>query len=356
MTPLPLPDWTEVLVSKTTTIRDALEVMGRGRRQIALVVDQNRKLLGTITDGDVRRGILNEVSLDQLVTMIMHQDPLTVSEDVLKSDQIRLMREKGIHHLPIVNPGGKVIELISMDDLLISEVSVKSNMAVLLVGGLGTRLRPLTEDTPKPLIPVGGRPVLETIVQQLRDHGIHQMLFAVNHMAEAIKKHFGNGEKFDVRIDYMEEKTPLGTAGPLGLLPKRPKQPFIVMNGDIITNIDFSGFLSHHTENSAVASVAMRTYETEVPYGVIENEGYRITDIAEKPKRRQQVSAGIYVFEPKVLDHINANQPLGMPDLLKKLIRSGDNVVGFPIHEYWVDIGRLEDLHRASSDFADVFS
>jgi dTDP-glucose pyrophosphorylase/predicted transcriptional regulator len=355
MTPT-LPHWRAAVVGPTASIREALVVMGKGRRQIALVADGGDKLLGTVTDGDVRRSILNNISLDQPVTQIMYPTPSVISPLTPRVDQVRIMQEKEIHHLPVVDIDGHIVGLVSMEELLQPNVADKPNWAVLLVGGLGSRLRPLTDQSPKPLIPVGGRPVLETIVKQLRDHGIQHMYFAVNHMADAIKAHFADGERFDVHIEYLEEEERLGTAGPLGLLPARPAEPFIVMNGDILTNVDFTGLLAHHAANRAQATVATRTYEFEVPFGVIANDGYRITDIAEKPKQRHQVNAGIYAFEPGVLDHVAPGVRLDMPDLLKALISSGSHVVGFPIHEYWIDIGRLEDLQRASGEFAEVFS
>ena len=355
MTQKPLPPWTETLVTPIAPIREALTVMGKGRRQIALVVDDEGRLLGTVTDGDVRRSILNGVAPENPVSEIMHPNPSTIAPGVARADQVQLMRDRNIHHLPVLDPGGQIVGLVSMDELLAPAICERPNIAVLLVGGLGSRLRPLTNDKPKPLIPVGGRPVLETIVRQLRDHNIRHMYFAVNHMADAIKAHFAAGEALGVRIDYLEEDTRLGTAGPLGLLPRVPDEPFIVMNGDILTNVDFTGLFSYHTEKQAAATVATRTYEIEIPFGVIENDGHRITEIAEKPVRRHQVNAGIYVFEPDVLSRIESGTPLDMPDLLTSLIKDGKPVVGFPIHEYWIDIGRREDFNRANGDFPDNF-
>lgn len=351
----PLPPWTETLVPPTAPIRDALVIMGKARRQIALVVDQDNRLVGTVTDGDVRRGILNDIAAGRPVSEIMHPAPLTIFMDTTRADQILLMQTKNIHQLPVVDDNRSVVGLVTMDELIEHGAAGKPNMAVLLVGGLGSRLRPLTDDKPKPLIPVGGRPVLETIVRQLHKHGIHRLVFAVNHMASAIKDHFGTGEAFDVDIQYLEEDQPLGTAGPLGLLNKVPDVPFIVMNGDILTNVDFSSLLSYHTSTQAMATVATRTFEIEVPFGVIENDGHIITSIVEKPTRQFQVNAGIYIFEPEVLRNIPSGVHRDMPDLLTGLIQNGETVSGFPIHEYWIDIGRLEDFNQASGEYCDVF-
>ena len=352
----PLPPWTKTLVPPSAPIRDALVIMGKGRRQIALVVDEDNRLVGTVTDGDVRRGILNDIAAERPVSEIMHPAPSTILADMARADQILLMQSKNIHQLPVVDDNRHVVGLVTMGELIEHRTAGKPNMAVLLVGGLGSRLRPLTDDKPKPLISVGGRPVLETIVRQLREHGIHRLVFAVNHMASAIKDHFGTGEAFDVDIRYLEEDKPLGTAGPLGLLGEAPDCPFIVMNGDILTNVDFSSLLSFHASAEAMATVATRTFEIEVPFGVIKNEGHIITDIIEKPVRQFQVNAGIYAFEPEVLQHIPSGVHRDMPDLLSELIKTGDTVSGFPIHEYWIDIGRLEDLNQASGEYGDVFN
>jgi dTDP-glucose pyrophosphorylase/predicted transcriptional regulator len=352
----PLPPWTETLVPPTAPIRDALVIMGKTRRQIALVVDQDNRLVGTVTDGDVRRGILNDISSERPVSEIMHSTPSTTSTDITRADQILLMRTKHIHQLPVVDDNRHVIGLVTMGELIEHGATGKPNMAVLLVGGLGSRLRPLTDNKPKPLIAVGGRPVLETIVRQLRDHGIRHMYFAVKYMADAIKEHFGDGGDLGVRIDYLEESTPLGTAGALGLLSETPDVPFIVMNGDILTNVNFSELLTYHEAQDAAATVTTRTFEIEIPFGVVENIEHQIKSIEEKPLRQFQVNAGIYVFAPDVLNQINPNQHLDMPDLLTTLIGSDATVASFPIHEYWIDIGRLEDLNQASNEFADVFS
>jgi dTDP-glucose pyrophosphorylase/predicted transcriptional regulator len=347
--------WQEARVPPTASIRDALLVMSKTRLKIALVVDAENRLLGTVADGDVRRSILNGITADQPVTEIMHPEPSTVAPNASRADQIEIMHAKQIQHLPVVETDGQLVGLVSVDQLLVSELSEKPNCAILLVGGLGSRLKPLTDEKPKPLIPIGGRPVLETIVRQLRDHGIRHLYFAVNHMAGAIKDHFGDGSDMGVRIDYLEEDRPLGTAGPLGLLEKVPSVPFVVMNGDILTNVDFSGMLKYHTEQHAAATVATRTFEIEIPFGVIENSGDQITSIVEKPARQYQVNAGIYIFQPDVLDRVASDIHRDMPNLLADLIDDGQRVSGFPIHEYWIDIGRLEDFHKAESDFADNF-
>jgi len=348
--------WQDAIVPQTMSIRDTLKVMSKTRLKIALVVDGDEHLIGTVADGDVRRSILNGITADQPVIEIMHPEPSTVAPGVTRGDQIEIMHAKQVQHLPIVETDGRLVGLVSMSQLLTSGLTEKPNFAVLLVGGLGSRLKPLTDEKPKPLIPIGGRPVLETIVRQLRDHGIRHMYFAVNYMADAIKEHFGDGGDLGVRIDYLEESMPLGTAGALGLLSEIPDMPFIVMNGDILTNVDFSELLSYHETQGAAATVTTRTFEIEIPFGVVENVHHQIKSIEEKPLRQFQVNAGIYVFAPDVLSHINPNQHLDMPELLNALIGSDATVAGFPIHEYWIDIGRLEDLNQAGNEFADVFS
>jgi len=349
-------EWKKTLVAPTDSIRDMLVVIGKSRQQIALVVDGEDRLLGTITDGDVRRSILRSISPDGPVTEIMNPDPTTTSPETDSAARLAIMRERSILHLPVVNDAGKLSGLARLENLMQPEGAVRPNRALLMAGGLGTRLRPLTDAVPKPLLPVGSRPILETIVIQMKEQGIRHFYFAVNHKAEAIKQHFGDGDRLGIEIIYLEESERLGTAGALGLIEDKLDAPLIVMNGDLLTKVDFGGLLSYHAEQSARATICVRELDMQVPYGVLEMEESIILAVTEKPVQRLRVNAGIYVLEPDIVARVSGNEYLDMPDLLHDAIADGGPVVGFPIHEYWMDIGRIEDFDQAVTDFDKLFS
>lgn len=348
-------EWEKALVGPDDKIRDMIAAVGKSRQRIALVVDAERRLLGTVTDGDIRRSILDRIDADQPVRQIMYVNPITVSVDTPREERIRLMRGRNIEHLPIVDDAGRVIGLTRLGDLIASVPARKSNPVVVLAGGLGHRLRPLTDTTPKPLLGVGGRPILETIVRHLADHGYYRIYLSVNHLAESIRAHFGDGRAFGVEISYLEEPMRLGTAGPLGLIEKLPAEPMIVMNGDLLTNADLSAMLAFHEQNAAAITVATRDYEMQIPYGVLKFDNLEIVTVTEKPIHRFPISAGIYVVSSDVIALLPKNAYVDMPDFLKAAIDAGRRVVGFPIHEFWLDIGRIEDFTRAHGEYSDVF-
>ena len=333
-----------------------LVAMGKHRQQIALVVDRNDRLLGTVTDGDVRRSIINEISADQPIEGIMNATPATSYPTTPRSEQLEIMATLDIHHLPLVNDEGQVVGLAQRERLLETKESRKPNHAVLLAGGRGERLRPLTNDVPKPLLHLGGRPILETIIRQLRDHGIENFYISLNHMGEQIRAHFGGGDRFGVAIEYLEESRPLGTAGPLSLIPTPPEAPVLVMNGDILTSIDFSSLLSFHDQKSADITIASREIDVEVPYGVIQFTNEEVSAIIEKPTKKYVVSAGIYVVEPRLLAGMTPDTRMDMPELIQNCIDQKMNVAGFPIYEYWIDIGQIEEFKRASGDYSRIVS
>lgn len=338
------------------TIREALVHLGKSRCHILLIVSDSGCLLGTLADGDVRRALLHSVSLDAPVDKIMFRAPKTVSPGTDRAGCLALMQQHEILQLPVADSEGRVTGLVLMEDFVRTEATERPNWVVLMAGGRGQRLRPLTETTPKPMLPIGGRPLLETIVEEMARCGFKRFYISINYQAETVIEHFGDGSRFGVEIRYLRENEELGTAGALGLIEERPTAPLLVMNGDILTKIDFSEFLKYHTLQGATATVATRTFEVRIPFGVIANDGHVIQGIVEKPVRQYQVNAGIYVFEPDILSRILGGSRIDMPDLLSGLIAAGKNVVGFPIHEYWTDIGRLEDFTRAVDEYSDFFS
>lgn len=348
-----MKEFHQTLVDSRKQILDAIKAIEAGSCQIALVVDADRRLIGTVTDGDIRRGILRGIGLDQSVTKVMNPKPLTVPPTLGKEAILRLMREREIHHIPVVDENRKVVGLETIDSLIHQEAL--DVWVVLMVGGLGARLRPLTETVPKPLLPVGGRPLLETIIENFATQGFRRIFLSVNYKAEMFEAHFGDGSKLGVEIEYVHESGRMGTAGSLSLLPERPTNPVVVMNGDLLTAVNFSQFLDFHREHRAKATMAVREYSFQIPYGVVETSNHRLVSIAEKPVQQHFVSAGMNVLEPEVIDMIPKGTAIDMPQLFEAVIAQGGEAAVFPIREYWMDIGRLDDLERAQIEFGKVF-
>ncbi|TSE26344.1 UTP--glucose-1-phosphate uridylyltransferase [Tepidimonas sediminis] len=344
-----ISDWQDLLLRRDDTIRRAIEVIDRGAKRIALVVDEAGRLLGTVTDGDVRRGILRHLGLDAPVAEVMNPQPRVLRPGYGREEALRLLGSAQVLQVPIVGEGGVLVGLETLTDLL--KRPRLENPVFLMAGGFGTRLRPLTDDCPKPMLPVGGRPMLEHILQDLVDYGFYRFYISVHYLREKVIQHFQDGSRWGVTIQYVHEDTPLGTAGALGLLPKEAVQrPLIVVNGDIMTRVNYEALLQDHDRHTPAATVCTRQYDFQVPYGVIEHDEQRITDIIEKPVHHFFVSAGIYVLAPQVVHAVEPNVRLDMPDLLKRQIKSGREVRMFPVHEYWLDIGRVGDFELAQRD------
>lgn len=346
-------DISELLIAPDASVRDAVAAIDRGGRQVALVVDGNRQLLATVTDGDIRRGLLRGVGLDALVSEVMYMTPTVISPAKGIEAARQLMREKNLHQVPVVDETGKLVDLAWIDDA--ADPLLYDTRVVLMAGGLGSRLRPLTDHTPKPMLTVGERPLLENIILNFRVQGFHRFTLSLNYKAEIIRDHFKDGDAIDCQIDYVEETVRMGTAGALSLLQDRPTESFMVMNGDLLTSVRFGALMDFHRETGAMATVCAREFSMQVPYGVIQSEGTRLLGIEEKPTQTYFVSGGIYVLSPEVLDMLEPDTPLDMPQLLDRLMAAEQVVSVFPIREYWVDIGRIEDLDRARSEFNSVF-
>ena len=347
-----MKNWKEALVKSATPVRKVIETIDRSSMQIALVVDADNRLLGTVTDGDVRRGILKGISLDEAVERIMRKDPISAQMTDVREKMLILMKKKDIHQLPILDDKGRVVGLEILENLL--ETNIRDNIVVLMAGGLGSRLRPLTENTPKALLPVGKKPILETILENFIEFGLRRFYIAVNYKDEMIRSHFGDGSKWGVEINYLAETQRLGTAGALSLLPESPNKPLLVMNGDLLTKVNFRQLLQFHSENTAPITMCVREYDFQVPYGVVEIVDHMVSGINEKPVQRFFVNAGIYVLEPEAIKHIPKNEFFDMTQLIEKMIKD-EKTAAFPIREYWIDIGRLNDLERANGEFSEVF-
>lgn len=348
-------DWRQISVGPETTLIDTMKRITEGRRQISVVVDAGDRLLGTVTDGDIRRAILSKVDvLEAHVSTVMNRSPhvarITDSEDAMAAS----MRAHNIRALPVLDAQKRVVSVAYLDALLEPHAPV-DNWVVIMAGGLGKRLRPLTEEMPKPLLPVGSKPLLETIVENFQRYNFRRFYFSVNYKAELIRNHFGDGGKWKAEIRYLEEKTKLGTAGALRLIADRPKEPIIVMNGDLLTRVDFEALLDFHIEEGAAATMCVREYDFQVPFGVVELEGQHVKSIVEKPVQQFFVNAGIYVLNPDLLDMIPQNEFFDMTTLFQNLIESGQRAAVFPVKEYWLDVGRMDDLDMARLDYDDVF-
>lgn len=337
-----------------TPIIEAIQRIDSSSLQIALVVDGDLHLLGTVTDGDVRRGILKRIPLDRPVREIMNRSPIVAAPDESPETVLARLKQHLLHQIPVVDVEGRLTGLETIDHML--EMGTRDNWVVLMAGGQGARLRPLTEAIPKPLVQIGSKPVLETILESFIEHGFRRFYLSVNYKAEKIKECFGEGSRWGVEIRYLCEEAPMGTAGALSLLPERPSECFIVMNADLLTTVDFNQLLRFHNEHDAQATMCVREYQTRIPYGVVSVDQHRFVAIEEKPLQRYFVNAGIYALEPSVLDVIDGHESLDMTDLFARVAETVGDVVVFPIREYWIDIGQREDLERAQTDYDAHFS
>ncbi len=347
-------DLSSILIAPDTLVLDAIKAIDVGGIQIAFIADANRRLLGTVTDGDIRRGLLRGVGLNQPVHLVMNKTPHTIRSDKSRAAVAEKMRRLSIHQLPVIDANEQLIGVEVFDDL--HAAAEADTWIVLMAGGLGTRLRPLTDNMPKPMIPVGGRPLLETIIRNFEAQGFRRIYLSVNYKSEAIRDHFGDGINFGVSIDYLFETKKLGTAGALSLLPERPPGPIVVMNGDLLTSVNFHQLVDFHREQCALATMCVREYSFQVPYGVVQTDGSRLTAVVEKPVHNFFVNAGVYVIEPAALDLLPKEETFDMPELFERIQQEGaGGAAVFPIHEYWLDIGRIDDLERAQGDYRKVF-
>jgi dTDP-glucose pyrophosphorylase len=340
-------------VSPATPILETMRVIDREKTQIALVADEAGRLLGTVTDGDIRRGILRGLPLDAPVSQVMNAKPVLAKHTSDPQQILDIMRKLKIHQVPVVDEAGIVLGLETQDDLLRPER--RENWVVLMAGGEGTRLLPLTEDCPKPLLRVGDRPILETILMGFVEQGFHQFFISIKYKGEMIEEHFGDGKKWGVEIRYLREDSPLGTAGALGLLPARPELPLIVMNGDVLTQVKFSRILDFHLQRGAEATMGVRDFTFRIPFGVVNTENEAIVGLEEKPLKQYFVNAGIYVVSPAALAELKPGERLDMPSLFQRVNDRRGLTVAYPIQEYWMDIGRLGDFDRANHEFGSVF-
>ncbi len=342
--------WRKALVNSDVTLEQAIKVLDSASQRIVLIVDSNDKLLGTLTDGDVRRALLKHLPLDTPVAQVMNIKPKTAECSWTEKRILFLLEKYDLLQLPIIDDEGRVIGLSNLHDIL--KKHRHDNPVFLMAGGFGTRLRPLTNNCPKPMLKVGDKPILEQILLNFVEAGFHRFYISTHYMPEVIRDYFGDGEKWGVSIQYVHEEEPLGTGGALGLLPHDEiDQPMFMMNGDLLTSLNLHSFLEFHERQNGVATMCVREYEHQVPYGVITSEGTQIKSMVEKPVHRFFVNAGIYLLDPALVKSVVPGTRVDMPTLLEQQIGVGKSVNMFPIHEYWLDIGRMDDFQKAQNEF-----
>ncbi|MFA6126533.1 MAG: nucleotidyltransferase family protein [Bacteroidales bacterium] len=344
----------EIKITPSVTIREAFRIIDTGAMKIALVVDEAGRLIGTLTDGDIRRGLLKGMEMDDPIRDIYNHHPISVKLSDPKEKIIELAVARRIYQIPVVDDDGRVIRLAEIDHLIKQEKH--PNTIVLMAGGLGSRLRPLTNHTPKPMLPVGGRPILETVIRQFQKQGFSKFIVALNYKGDMVRNYFGDGATMGVDITYLEEKQRMGTAGALGLLQRAPNESFFVMNADILTLVNFENLLEFHIRNGADATMCIREYGMEVPYGVVRLNKNNIVSIEEKPIQQFYVNAGIYVLTPETLNLIPKGLPMDMTGLFEMAVDKGMITLSFPIREFWMDIGKPEDYERANLDYYRLFN
>jgi dTDP-glucose pyrophosphorylase len=315
--------------------------------KIVLVINDEGELEGTISDGDIRRGLLKRLTLNSKIESVIHRNALVVPPDMRTEMVMQLMIANKIQQIPVVDEHHHVVGLHLWDE--ITTPPKRTNMMVIMAGGKGTRLMPHTQDCPKPMVLVSGKPMLEHIIERAKLEGFTHFVLAIYYLGHMIENYFGNGEHLDVQIDYLREKSPLGTAGALSLLTPRPDAPFVVTNGDVITDIRYSELLDFHVRHDSTATMAVRVHEWQHPFGVVHIQGVDIVGIEEKPITHSHINAGVYVLEPEALGYLHDENTCDMPMLFGRIQEQGKRTVVYPMHEPWLDVGRPEDLERAQN-------
>lgn len=339
--------WKEALLPISGSIQDAIRNLNKTALRIVMVVDNDGLLFGTVSDGDIRRGLLKGLSLESSIASVTHRSPLVVPAQIGREAVKQLLVANKIQQIPVLDDVGRVIGLHVWDEL--SHIPERENLMVIMAGGKGTRLRPHTENCPKPLLPVAGKPMLEHIIERSKQAGFTHFVMAIHYLGHMIEEYFGNGSRWDVRVEYLREDRPLGTAGALSLLHPRPNLPFVITNGDVITDINYGDLLDFHVRHDATATMAVRLHEWQHPYGVVQTDGIDIIGFEEKPVARTHINAGVYALDPFVLSRLPGGR-CDMPTLFERLQSQQKRTVAYPMHEPWLDVGRPVDLKQAEDE------
>jgi len=344
--------WRQAVLPIHSTIEEAIRNLDMVAIKIVLVVDSSGALVGTVSDGDIRRALLRGLDLASPITGVMHRNSLVVPPQMSRDLVRQLMLANKVQQVPVIDERHHIIGLHLWDEIGVP--AERDNLMVIMAGGMGKRLRPFTENCPKPLLPVAGRPMLEHIIERAYGEGFRDFVLAIHYLGHMIEDYFGTGEQLGVRIDYLREQAPLGTAGALSLLATRPAQPFIVTNGDVLTDIRYGEVLDFHLSHAATATMAVRVFEWQHPFGVVHTRGGEIVGFEEKPVSRSHINAGVYALEPSALDLLAHNQQCDMPTLFERLKETSRRIVAYPMHEPWLDVGRPTDLEKARAAQADA--
>jgi dTDP-glucose pyrophosphorylase len=338
----------ECQVRADASLLDAMRSLEASNVQIVLVVDRGGRLVGTVTDGDIRRAILQGSPLDAPVGRFANPRFVSVGSDQGRASVLELMHARRVNQIPVVDERERVVGLHLLQEML--GVRERPSWALIMAGGRGTRLLPLTENVPKPMLPVAGKPILERIVLHLIGHGIHRIFISVQHLSHVIEDHFGDGRRLGCRIEYLREERPLGTAGALSLLPEPPVEPLLVMNGDLVTQADVGALLDFQAMGPQVATMAIRRYLHTVPFGCVELEGDRVVGLEEKPTLARMVNAGIYALAPALVRRVDAGRETTMPELLAAAMARGELVRTFEVSGDWIDVGQRDQLRQARGE------
>ena len=341
-----MKNWQKAIIKSNVTLEDVIKNLSENSFRISLVVDSEGTLLGTIADGDIRRAFLRGSNLNSSIKNIINKNPIVASSELSHSEILNLMIKNKVLQIPIVDHNNQITDLSLWDELK-SPIKLNNKM-IIMAGGKGTRLQPHTANCPKPMVKVLNKPILEHIIERAKNNGFSNFILAINHLGFLIEEYFNDGKKFNVNINYIKEESFLGTAGAISLLNPKPKEPIVVTNGDVLTDIDYSKILDFHNKNKAKATIAVRMHEFQHPFGVIETDGMEMISVKEKPIIANYINAGIYVLSPESIEKLQKNKHCDMTTLIQNLKSDGDSVIVYPMHEPWLDIGRSKDLSKAN--------
>jgi dTDP-glucose pyrophosphorylase len=339
------PQFSQLVIPETATIRDAMQAIDASGREMVLVRDKSDRIVGLISDGDIRRGLLSGLPLEAPAAKVMSRDFFTVPPELDRASVLDVMKARSFQHVPVLDRERRLVGIHFLRDLI--GAAPKPNIAVLMAGGKGTRLGPVTENVPKPMLEIAGRPMLERIILHVVGHGIQTIYIAVNFMAEVVEKHFGDGSALGCRIEYLRETTPLGTGGALSLLPERPKHPILVLNGDLVSRANLTELLESHARSKCAATIGVGPYQIKVPFGTVSEKDGLLQSLAEKPTYDVLINRGIYVLDPASLDLVPKQKEFPITDLFEALLAAKKPVGIYNFDDPWVDVGHIEDLRRA---------
>ena len=339
----------DFVVDISSSLRTAMELFQKNGKKTVFITNNTNKLLGVLSDGDIRRYLLKNSNIDTSVKDAMNSSPMSLSVESSKSSILDFFRKEDVSCLPIIDLSGILIDIIIRNDArLISDVN---NFVVIMAGGFGTRLGEMTKNCPKPMIKIEGIPIIEHIINNFKKYGFKKFIITTHYLSQIIKDYLGDGSKLDIEITYVYEDEPLGTGGSLTLMPDNfTDLPIIVTNGDIITKLNYGELLEFHNENKNDITMCLHLYENKIDFGVVEVENGVVKKLVEKPTVEYLINSGVYVLNSSQLEKFDKNSVLTMPEIIEHCIDMGSNVGSFILADYWIDVGRLQDLQKAKND------